>query len=598
MISVNINCTSPAPYIIGSTITFQCLLNPPTPGLTYVWIDGDDYYSGTDLDEISINIGDGKFNRKIFLNIIDGDKSYSASLAYVAQYEVETVQPIVPAEDIKRKTNNLELFKWLSYMPKWSFARQSHLSNFSKVTNYAYGKLTDIFSGIFGIKAANTIGMNDTFESTRYEYRYYMQKQPKEIKTNMGIYENIGLSDYCSFDSYPITNCYMQNKEIYEYEYEYDTDSKFERSILDVASYLYITLRDNQERIVGIVGLDKDGKLIQDRMLIKPRISHKTSNKYKAIIGIYSDVSVILSTLCVSDSYVNGISLYKRIVDRNGEYFEPFFKVNEIDPTVLDVKKIDNSDVYRFKLERPIDKFVITENLDMLYISDNILYSCKLYLDTELNIDIHPTFNNNTICYISNDDATDGEFIIFNIDTSAIRMYNKSFLASITNTAKEYISKDMQLSSDKIYLDATKLPSSISIKKQKTNNLPYILSIEVENIKEVFQCGVIDNNIASYKLSDDVYDISVYNGEIYIHMLVTAAEMASKNNEYEYHSKVVDDSLNIINTLSSNSNIMKIIPLRGCFKIKNNSAIVNNPVDIIELRYDWIWKNRLKHKVK
>ena len=64
-------------------------------------------------------------------------------------------------------------------------------------------------------------------------------------------------------------------------------------------------------------------------------------------------------------------------MDIDGNYFEPFFKVDDIDPTILNVTKDNGIDIYKFRLNRVIDKFVVTEHLDIFFLSESILYSAK-----------------------------------------------------------------------------------------------------------------------------------------------------------------------------------------------------------------------------
>jgi hypothetical protein len=587
--SLNVNITSSAPHNIGANISFEAIIQPATSGLMYIWLDNNGTLLGMGINQstLTIPISDGPFERVAIVNVIQGTQSHSGSVRYTVQYAPEAVIPPTIYSAILRPQNNLELHRWLSYMPSWSFAGNSHLSNYAKLTGFSYNTLTNVASKPILFSATNLKGAIDTIDYPANQYIYNLAKHPKQIKTNLGIFENIGPDEYASFDSYPITNCFLQEGSIVDFSYEYNTDTDFERFTIPKESYLYLTLTDNVEADVVIVGLDAKGNLVKDRKTLMPRISHKTINKYKIVIGIYSQVSFDISTLSKSDSYRTDYIDFKRITDRSGNYFEPFFAVDYIDPTVISAKKLDNSDVYKFRTDREIDKFAVTENLDLIFVSAEKLYAAKLHFDISQNIGINSTFNNNAICSTQYDDVMDGEKIIFIIDVAKIAELSTHFKIKLENDGNVFwYDGNGNAANDKFTISTNGSKAKIQISKQKLNNKPYILSVSIENVKEVFQCGVIDNIITSYKLADDVYDLSIYGGNIYCHSLTTASQRAAQNNDYEYHSKLIDDNNQIINTSTSTETIFKLVPVRACYTTNDKGIVLWQKVDIEEIIYE------------
>lgn len=576
-----ITIDSVAPYVIGTTISASVDVQPYSAGLRYVWFNESGIlYDAYDLTTINLVVSNTKFDRLLGVSVIDGSESVIASIKYTAQHAEVIPQIPTAMSGIKRKQDNLELYRWLSYAPKWSFANKSFLSNYSKLTSGIYNYVKNIEAKPIYCAAYNYVNSQDTFDFNPYIFKKPIVKVPKEVITNMGVFEYIGQNNVQSINSYPITNMYLEEVKPLVFEYEYDTDQEFSRFKLSKNVSLYITLTDNIEADVTIVGLDADGKLIKDSIHILPRISHKTVMKYSAVIGIYSSVSLVISTMSKSDSYVSGYIDYKRITDMSGDYFEPFFSVDIEDPNVLCVKKLDERDVYKFRLEREIDKFVVTENLDILYISNNILYSAKPYFDVAANLNINSTYNNNDICSVAYDDVTDGDNINFIINTSAISGITKLFTVKIENGAStQYLSGNQLLVADKTSISTNGIRSKVQFSIQKLNKDPYIVSIQCEGIREVFQCGVIDNNITSYHLSDNIYDLNIYDGNVII-----SSSATSQNLIDSYTSGkpiVVDANMEYLETGSSVS-IFKIHPIRGCYSSDVSHIIFNTKVDIEE----------------
>lgn len=585
--SLNISIGT-GPHYVGGNITATATLSPYTAGLIYIWIDGEGNVlnSGIDLVNITIPINEGEFNRSIIVSVIDGDLAINASVSYVCEYS-STILPQPTIQSVKRKRSNLELHRWLSYMPKWSFANKSHLSSYAKLSDFSYLSLTDIASKPIIKSAINMTNAIDTIDYNRYNYQLPVHKSTKLVVSDVGVCENIGHSDYVSFDSYPITNCYITEGKIYSYEYEYNTDDSFQRFNLPIECFLYLTSYDNTEDDVTIVGLDKNGVLIKDKFKLHPRISHKSINKYKAVIGVYSRTSFNISTTSKSDSYITGYIDSKRIVDIDGNYFEPFFKQDELDPTVLNITKDNGIDIYKFRVNKTIDKFVVTENLDLFFVSDNTLYSAKMYLDVALNAGITPTYNNNDICQSVYDNVMDGEYIEIDINTKNIEKIGKYFSIKMNNGNNEiWFNKNGLETNTRELINVKECHNKIVIRKQKLNNLPYIFTVFVNEIKEVFQSGIIDNNIETYKICEDIYDIEVFDGHIYISSLKTASQKAAENNSHQYHSKLVNNNLEIIQSTSSNSTTFKLIPVRCCYSASNNSIIFPQKINIEEVLYE------------
>jgi hypothetical protein len=210
-----------------------------------------------------------------------------------------------------------------------------------------------------------------------------------------------------------------------------------------------------------------------------------------------------------------------------------------------------------------------------------------MYLDVALNAGITSTYNNNDICQSVYDNVMDGEYIEIDISTKNIEKIGKYFSIKMNNGNNEiWFNKNGLETNTKELINVKECHSKIVIRKQKLNNLPYIFTVFVNEIKEVFQSGIIDNNIETYKICEDIYDIEVFDGHIYISSLKTASQKAAENNSYQYHSKLVNNNLEIIQSTSSNSATFKLIPVRCCYSASNNSIIFPQKINIEEVLYE------------
>ena len=110
---------SSGPYYIGQNLTANAVLTPPQSGLMYVWIDQDGIVidKGIDLSSIPISITDGPFNRSIIVSVLENEIAINASVSYTCQYQTVVVPPSA-VNKVVRKKSNMELHRWLSYMPK------------------------------------------------------------------------------------------------------------------------------------------------------------------------------------------------------------------------------------------------------------------------------------------------------------------------------------------------------------------------------------------------------------------------------------------------------------------------------------------------
>ena len=78
----------------------------------------------------------------------------------------------------------------------------------------------------------------------------------------------------------------------------------------------------------------------------------------------------------------------------------------------------------------------------------------------------------------------------------------------------------------------------------------------------------------------------MFDGHIYISSLKNASQKAAENNLYTYHSKLVDENLNIITSTTSSKNTFKLIPVRCCYSIINGSIVFPQKIKIEEMLYE------------
>ena len=585
--TVSLSIVEAAPHLIGSQITISAEVKP-TPSITaeFIWSDEEDTIlnQGTNLMSLNYNIEDGKFRRLIKLTVVDTE-SYSSVIQFNVKYPEVVIPTPTALSGIKRKRNNLELHKILSNFPKWSFANQSFLSNAAKISEPIFNRLMETQAYAINMTAANMINAHETTEFLSTMYTSSFAREPLEVITDVGIFQHSGHVLENWFDSYPITNAYLLKSKAFNYSYQYVPTETFNRLSLPFETKLYVTLTDNVERDVTIVGINSKGQPIKETVNILPQVSSCTMNKYKAVIGIYADASFDISSYPKTDSYRSGYIDYKRIVDKAGDYFEPSFVIDGIDRNTIVVKNAFK-DEYRFTTDHIIDKFVVTENLDILYISEQSLYACKPFLDTRLNLGLNSTFNNNTICNVNSEDSVMGENIIFTINIDRIKSLSDVFYLKLNDS---YIDLLGNVLTTRKAFKAHQLPSAARFSKTKSNNEPYILSIEIENIQEVYKCGVVDNMLEPYKISDSVIDIFAFDGRIHVATSLDGNQLIANYGAYEYPAYIVDKDLNKITVQApehTDVNIYELIPIRPCFLIKDNELMFNTKVNILEHIYE------------
>lgn len=586
--TVSLSIVESAPYIINTIITITANTQPlATPLGMYVWTNEKDelIQEGVGLSSISYTIPDGKFAKLVKLTVIDGTNAYSAQIRIITKYQEGALTPATPPIGISRRRNNLELHKFLSSFPKWSFANQSFLSNAAKISEPAFNRLMETQAYAVYMAAANMMNGATTTEFLSKMFKVPFVKEPKEIITDVGVFENSGMAIENWFDSYPITNAYLMPAKIFNFTYRYVPDAPFVRFSMPLETKLNITTTDNEASEMALVGINSKGKVIKESLSVLPHVSSTTVNRYRMIIGVYSNSSIDISTTPKTDSYRSGYVDFKRIVGMNGVYFEPKFVIDETDKNVIVVQN-GVKDEYRFTLPHIIDKFLVTENLDIIYLSGDSLYCSKPYLDTRLNIGITSTFNNNEICSSNGSDVVAGGEVVFSVNNDKIKKLSSLFYLRIND---QYVDIYGNILASKKSINAKDVPDVFLIKKTKQDSENIILSVEIENIEEVFQCGTISNKIDSYLILNNVLDVLSYNGKVHIQTISNHNEIIDSYNSYVYPSYIIDEDFNKVLTTSidkSNINTFELIPIRSCFLIQGGEILFNTKINILEYVYD------------
>lgn len=481
-----------------------------------------------------------------------------------------------------KNRNNLEINRLISYFPKWSFAFKSHYSKLTKLIFPLYDSIMASQSRIMHMGACAMKNSEHTFEfKNRNLYRYispYVDgyQDAENISTADGIFENIGQLIDSWYDDYPIGTAKLipcNQKTMASIACE--PGEYFEPVVIGSESFLYIS---GDIGTINIFGLDADGNQVSEKIEVTNEdISFMTINRYKMIVEVDTDSSIVISQSCTTTSYKTKFIDYKRIANRFGGYFDPVF---ELDGRAI---TITNNGTTAYELELDSDyvsnKIFVTEALDIIFLTgDGLLKTAKPYVDLSILNNANATYNNNGVVSINLEHISAGTTVTFTLSKKDIAALNGAFCLSVIDDGIEsFVDIHGNIVDERIYYP----PSAINSKKDipiysATKNIA--MKVQIANIQTPFMAGTIDNTIVSSTLLSDVDDIFVYDGKIMIVMLDSAYTIINANNIL-----VDQDGVKILQIQDTNpqSKNFFLYPVRQCYLHDSQYIYTESPIEIL-----------------
>lgn len=485
---------------------------------------------------------------------------------------------------VHRQRSNLELYRFLSYFPKWSFASQSHNSNVAKIFEPIYQSICDAQSKAFYSSAANLINANKTIDFKKCRlYRQPYVELKQEVDLIWDLAENIGQLSDAWIDSYPVSACYLEPVLSFSNIIRsFSVTQVFQPIIFPEETFVYITPPDALAQI-QLVGLDIDGKVIKETINLESYNSHMTINRFKSIIKIYSEVSLTITNYCITASYKSKYLDFKRITDKDGAYFEPVFTVDEF--RYISVTSNDR-EVYNFYMDRIIDdgEIFVTDHLDIYFLSAGDLYASKPYLNVPEILASNSTFNNNKLINVTDTETRIGDDIVLVVNNDMIKRMDYTYKVSmIHNGIEQYFDADGILGLTPVLINANQYGNSFKFTIPRVDNLSYVFKLEMSNIEESYFCGVTNNMIVSYKLLDDVSTIAINNGSLYI--TTSNAAPFFLGNVGLGRDILIDADDEFIETLPDSlltTTSFKVSPIRLCYMHDGQYLYTDSQLDLQE----------------
>ncbi|RLA16180.1 MAG: hypothetical protein DRQ60_05075 [Gammaproteobacteria bacterium] len=425
--------------------------------------------------------------------------------------------------------SNMDIYRFLTYFPRWSSAYNNFYSNTSKFISPQLERVSFIIDDLDQIISNNkTINESILFGHRREEIKLLTIEIPKYIKTEYGYCVNMGEHSTASIDSVPIGAIKKTiSHNIDKVSYNIFAGAQDIRLTRPSTVYLQIKKKrsSDDERFIVINGVSRYGKFITEKVPVETSVPIETINEYAVINRITGvDDEIILSNYIENDiSHSESTSLDKRIASKDGIYFIPEFEIYD---STLIIKNADSfSSLEEFKYNLPFipDTVLISSLLDVLMLKDNKLYSSKLMLDYYSLFPPGSSVNNNSFIYVDDENAEVGKSVNITINTDLLKSESLATnikISVLNNNQELYLDSSSTLvpSSDtwiKLANTGNRIVLSINI----DNDLPYIFELR-ENTRQLpYHAMSYQNKIVPISIGDNIDNIYFHNKNLYIQNL-------------------------------------------------------------------------------
>jgi len=421
--------------------------------------------------------------------------------------------------------SNMDIYRFLTYFPKWSSSYNNFYSNTSKFLSPQMERISFIVDDLDEIISNNrTVNDNILFGHRKERIKLLTIDIPDYIKTEYGYCINLGEASTISLESIPIgaikkTTTHNINKVSYR------VYAGAQNIRLPRPSTMYIKIENNRRadnQFVVLNGIDKYGVFITEKVYVETTVPIETINEYLVINRIVgNDNEIIISNYIEDDiSHSDISSIDKRIASKRGIYFVPEFEVYNSTLLIRNADTISKNEEFKFKLPFEPDSILISSLLDVLLLKDNILYSSKLMLDY---YEISPpgsSVNNNSFIWIDDENTEVGTLTSVTVNTKLIK--SESFatnirVAIINGDTKLYLNKSGALvESPDTWISLANTGNRIIISINIDNELPYIFELS-ENTRQLpYHAMIYQNSIIPIKIDNNVDSIYFHNKELHI----------------------------------------------------------------------------------
>lgn len=355
---------------------------------------------------------EGKLTKShILINVVQQEHLQRYELKYSSQYGY-------------RPTSNTFLKRYTLSMPAWSSAYKNDVSVYSKTiqplfllaerllykTNeYLWNNLTNTDTVIRKVELSAPVFSIKNKETDKYIAQTLI-KQTESINK--------------------ISETKLNLKNVLLFEDVKSTDvEKFPLQLGKV--FNHIIIKSELETVVTIVGFNEYGESITETLYLNDVAPVTSLNKYKSVESVSSLMvdNVVLISNFINCKTTNTIRYPYEVagsVTKSKQIDVPAYKFNSATKCLNSYHKEnivisgDLEDSYRVKEMQELSQFFVTNQDDLIVLTDGTLYTGLLRKHIETPMMIHPSNNNNSIVSVLTEDSYLDNMIEFQINTKDI----------------------------------------------------------------------------------------------------------------------------------------------------------------------------------
>lgn len=518
-------------YVLDYWIDPDVIPLTATPVTSIEWIDYNGNILGTNstLTYTPTEPGWCSIQVTVKLEDVSDDFEYIISEGYT--FDLKALIPISNtfnlthlSENTSILYSNMDIYRYLTYFPKWSSSYVNFFSNSSKLISPQLDRISVMMDTLDEILANN----NPANENVPFGYkeewiRILTVNVPDYIKTEYGYLSNLGSVSTASIDNMVIQNIDKKTSHNIQKVSENIFGGKH-RITLRTPSTLYIkslSFPKSKNKKVVLNGVSSDGEFITESVVLDISGSVQTVNKYFIVSRVAcEDIEINISNYIEDDiSYTDKSLLEKRMVNRDGVYFTPIFSVDGRILLINNGDKVSINEEFKFELPFEVDTILINNLLDVIMLKDNVVYSSKLMLDYRGISSPGSSVNNNSYIVVDDENAEIGSSVNVSINTELLKAQSNAshIKVSILNEGvKEYLLSNGTLTTDKdTWLELGKTGDRIILSVNISNSNTYVFELEENTRKESFYAMIYQNKIIETVIGYDVDNIFFHNSKLY-----------------------------------------------------------------------------------
>ncbi|MDB4533412.1 hypothetical protein N9242_00970 [Vicingaceae bacterium] len=449
------------------------------------------------------------------------------SVSFGFKYEAESTNLIY---------SNMDMYRFLTYFPKWSSSYINHFSNTSKFISPQLERISGMMNNLDEFLANNNIHNDNTsFEYKKNTIRILTVNTPDNIKTEYGYLVNLGEESTTSINN--------MNIEVIENNITFNIDKVSidvfggkHRIVFKTPSVVYfksLTFPESKDKRIVVSGISIDGDFITENIILKTSIPVQSINEFLVINRVIcEDIEINVSNYIESDiSYTDRTLLSKRIVGKNGIYFTPEFIVEDTILLIMNGDEVSKREEFKFELPFIPDTILIDNLLDVFMLKDNIVYTSKLMLDN-LNITSPgSSVNNNTYIVVDDENASVGTSTNVSINTEQLKNESNTShirISILNQGVKNYLTQSGTLTLLKdTWIEMGKTGNRIIIAMNILNSDDYVLELEENTRVESYHAMIYQNKIIPTIVAKDIDSIFFHNKNLYMQDINTVSYLST-----------------------------------------------------------------------